>query len=216
MMNSPDVAFDPGSFPGAPSSEAFINQYVPKDDDRGVHAEFYLYPVLQGKKSHDAGREIYEDKEYVRIQVKGNDKMIVERQATEQDLKRFPYQYQQFKKGEQQRRIGTPIARLGLGPSQILSFQSLGVFTIEDMAEVTDTNLSNFGIGARELREKAKGIVSGSAQGEELSKLKEMVEKQSEELAKALNLCTKLTAENERLRAPRRGRPPRVEKPAEG
>jgi hypothetical protein len=60
-----------------------------REDDRGVVANFYLDKVLLGFKSREAGREIYEDREFVSIRVKGQDKMEVVREVTEQDKQRF-------------------------------------------------------------------------------------------------------------------------------
>ena len=37
----------------------------------GVHAEFYLQPVLQGARSHAEGRQVFADKTFVRIRVAG-------------------------------------------------------------------------------------------------------------------------------------------------
>ena len=188
------------------SKEQFLDHYVPKDDDRGVIAEFKVEPVLMGFKSKEANREIYEDREFVRILVKGNDKMEVVAEVTDQHRRRFPFQYERFKAGMAQLKSGTPIDRVpGISPSTVKNYISLNIRTIEDLAEVGDNVLDNLGMGARDNREKAiKYLANGRvANDEAASKVRALEEKVAE--------LTALVESMSAVHAPKpRGRPPKA------
>jgi hypothetical protein len=155
-----------------------IDEMVPKDDDRGVYATFHYEPVLLGFKSKAEGRPIYEDREFVRIIVRGNDKMVVDREATNQDKARFARQYAAFRQGEGQARIGTPLEKVSwISPATVRNYQHLHIYTVEDLAECGDNVLSQMGMGARDLRDKAKSVLSGggSPLAAENAELKDML-----------------------------------------
>lgn len=142
---------------GIPSD---LTSLIPKDDDTGVHATFYVAKVHMGFKSREAGYPIYEDQEFVRILVKGNDKMMVERPATIEDKQRFQYQYAKFKEGESQLKSGTPLTYLpGVSPATAAEFERLNIRTVQDLAEVGDNVLDNLGVGGRTLRDRARAFV---------------------------------------------------------
>jgi hypothetical protein len=190
---SANPEFNPDSFGnGFGSKDAFLSEYNlssdgrQREDDRGVVANFYLDKVLLGFKSREAGREIYEDREFVSIRVKGQDKMEVVREVTDQDKQRFATQYFRFKQGQEQAKVGTPIERLpGMTPSSIHMYKQYNIKTIEDLCEVADSNLQNLGPGARELQRQAQefisnGKVANAALENKFDELSEIVRKQAE------------------------------------
>lgn len=208
-----DEGFNPDFFPSAASSQqAFIKQYVPQDDDTGCVANFEMYSEYKPFKSKEAGREIFEDVLYIRINIRGDNKREVHRPASDADKRRFPFCWQEFQKGEAAAARGTPITKLaGIDPSIARAFQAQNVFTIEDLALVSDNNLQNLGAGAREMRAKAVEFVKSqqgmTAAQEENRQLRELVAKQSEDLAKAMALIER---QNEEIAA--RSRQPQAKK----
>ena len=81
---------------------ADLDEMVPKDDDRGVVAEFFIDKVHMGFKSREAGYPIHEDRPFIRIRVKGNDKTETVREVQEPDKRRFPHQWKAFCEGQTQ------------------------------------------------------------------------------------------------------------------
>jgi hypothetical protein len=150
--------FNPEAFGSSTGSQAsFLKQYVPNDDDEGVIATFFVRDEVMPFLSQQAGKEIKEKKQYVRIVVKGNDKNIVIRPVTDQDKRRFPFAWQQFERGESQSAKGTPLSDLFDSDSEIVPhYHAMNVFTLEDLSQVSDGNLQALGAGARENRLKAK------------------------------------------------------------
>lgn len=188
-----DTGFNPDVFNAPASSmQAFIKQYVPEDDDSGCIASFDVVREYQPFKSKEAGSDIFEDRTYIRINIRGNDKLEVHRPATDADKKRFPFIWQQFQKGEQAAERGTHLSKLsGVDASMIRQLHAKNVYTIEDLAKVDDNNLPNLGAGARELRGRARDFVDNGASGKPNAKLAEMqqqLDQQSRDLAKALEI----------------------------
>ena len=150
--------FSPDIFsPAASSEKAFLKQYVPTDDDEGVLATFVKKLEIMPYLSQQAGKEIKEYKEYVRIVVKGDDKKVVFRPITEQDKRRFPFAWQQYQRGEEGALRGTPLSELFDTESEIVPhYNAMNIFTLEDLAQISDGNMQNLGAGARENRLRAK------------------------------------------------------------
>lgn len=150
--------FNPEAFGSSSGSQAsFLKQYVPTDDDEGVIATFFMRDEIMPFLSEKAGKEIKEKKQYVRIVVKGNDKSISIKPVTDQDKRRFPFAWQQFERGESQSAKGTPLSDLFDAESEIVpAYHAKNVFTLEDLAQVSDGNLQMLGSGARENRLKAR------------------------------------------------------------
>jgi hypothetical protein len=117
-----------------------------------------------GFKSHEAGRPIYEDREYVSIMVKGQDKQVFVREVAEEDRRRFPNAYAAFKKGVEAPTIGTPVEMLGVGPSSVEMMRMKGIRTVEDLAGLSDDGLQGIGLGARDLQAKAKAFLSKNSE----------------------------------------------------
>jgi hypothetical protein len=162
--------FNPEAFGTSGGSQAaFLKQYVPTDDDEGVTATFFVKEEVMPFLSQQQGKEVKEKKQYVRIVVKGNSLNVVIRPVTEQDRRRFPFSWQQFERGEDQSKRGTALQELFDADSEIVPhYHSQNVFTLEDLAQVSDSNLQSLGAGARENRLKAKEYLTkvGTANAE--------------------------------------------------
>lgn len=173
-------------------------------DDKSLVVEFFVGKKLLGAKSQEAGREIYEDREFVKIQIKGQDKQVVVEEVKPFHKQKYPISYNLFQMGKPLPVVGTPIGQLpGVGPSLVHSLQGLQLRTIEDVADLTDENtLSSIGMGARDLVTRAKAFIQKA--------MPKAVALEEENKA----LREQLTAMNERLTAmeqKRKGGRPRKE-----
>lgn len=152
-------------------------------ESTGIYAAFSLEPVEQSFKSKEAGRPIFEDREFVRIVIAGDKNTEVYREATDTDKERFHEPYARFKRGlgEREQIVGTPLSQWPLlKPSQIREFEAINIYTVEQMAALSDTMKQNIGMGANELVAAAKAFI---------------------ESAKNNSVASALAAENERLRS---------------
>lgn len=153
------------------------------NNNPGIFATFYLEPVQQMFKTEQAGRPIFEDREFVKIVIAGDKNSEVHREATPNDMERFHEVYARFKAGMagHDQVVGTPLSAWArLTPSMIREFQALNIFTVEHLSELSDTVKQNIGMGANELVAAAKAYLASATDGA---------------------LAQALASENERLKA---------------
>ncbi|MEF0939629.1 hypothetical protein [Rhizobium sp. BR 362] len=151
-------------------------------ESTGIYAAFTLEPVEQSFKSKEAGRPIFEDREFVRIVIAGDKNTEVFREATDTDKERFHEPYARFKRGlgEREQIVGTPLAQWPLlKPSQIREFEAINIYTVEQMAALSDTMKQNIGMGAHEIVAAAQAFLASAKDG---------------------SVASALAAENERLK----------------
>lgn len=167
----------------------FIRQYMPADDDQGAIGSFEWLQEFKPFLSRQAGHEIYEPVLYIRITIRGNDKLEVHRPATEADKRRFPFSWQEFQRGEDAAARGTALSKLpGIDPGMLRGYHAKNIFTIEDLALVSDANLGNIGLGGRELRKKAidyvENLKATHGASEALARMQSIIDQERERAAK--------------------------------
>lgn len=155
-----------------------------KNPDAALIVEFYMRPVQNNFASTEQGRPIYEDICYVRINVPGVKESQWDMPARSDHQQRFPMQYQHFinKTQGDAREIGTPLAEWPvLTRSQAEEFRAIKFYTVESIANASDSNINNLGmIGGMSpyaLRDKARAFLHAARDSA-------LPQKQAEELAK--------------------------------
>lgn len=130
----------------------------------GLNVRFSVRPVKDEKASVEAGRPIYRDAEYIEIKVPG-DRDSVERPLRDVDRQRFAPAYSAWSKDRAAGGlIGTPLTEWPtISASQVRELEYFNVRTVEQLASVTDANMSNLG-PYLELRRKAQAFLK-AAQG---------------------------------------------------
>ena len=99
--------------------------------DARLYVEFSREPVMHPGKSREAGRAVYEERDFIRIHVPGDKTSVVYRQVTEQDAQRFADRYQKWKAGQQDAVIGTPLTALpGMTPSKVEEYKYFKIVTV--------------------------------------------------------------------------------------
>lgn len=175
-----------------PTSDEAFRPFLPgqqSEDDRMLIPEFFVGKKLMGFLSEKAGRPVYEDREFVRIMIKGQDKQIHVEEVKESHKQRFPIAYHAFLQKKPVPVVGTPIEMMpGVGPSMAHHLKGLNLRAIEDLASVTDENtLQRIGMGARDLVRQAKAwIEKSTGQAIALAEEKSRLERENEELRKQL------------------------------
>lgn len=162
------------------------NLRVQHGTDAGLYVQFYMEAIKDEESSEKQGRQIFVDREFIKIIPVGDKNTVVCRPVNLKDdgvmppdNVRWPSQYAAFKNQQIQVNEGTPVEELPwLSKSQAMMFKSVNVHTVEQLAAVSDTNLSNLGMGARELREKAVNFIANANGGAGVGKL----EKENKEL----------------------------------
>lgn len=124
--------------------------------DSKLYVQFYTRPMIQVGESRIADRPIYRDITHVRILTPGDKLSIIDRVASDDDVKRFPEHYGKFKAGQGQEVVGT---RLEVVPwisrSKVEEYKYFEIHTVEQLASASDSVGQKFQ-GFNSDREKAK------------------------------------------------------------
>lgn len=141
------------------------NYHVQHGTDAGLFVQFYLEAVQDEEESAKLGRPVYKDREFIKIIPVGDKNTVICEPVTEEYKVRWPSQYAAFKNQQAQPQEGTPLEYWPpLTKSQVMTFKAANVHTVEQLANVSDANLFNLGMGAREIRQKAISYIK-SAEG---------------------------------------------------
>lgn len=133
---------------------------------------FYRDKAENGFKSAQAGHAVYDDVEMVEIIIPGQNQSIATERVKAEHKARWPTQYAAWKAGLEVAQEGSPLEFWPpLTPAQVANMKALNVHTVEQLAAVDDTALTRMGMGARDLREKAKAWLENAKGGESVSKL---------------------------------------------
>lgn len=162
-------------------------QQAPTGQD---HAEFYKRPKQNEEKTKLEGRPIFDLVEYVRIMVPGDKWNIVDRPARDEDRRRYAHLYRAFKADEAQQPSGTPLSAWGgLRPERVEEYTFRKARTVEQLADMTDSNLQDMGAGATAERQRARDYVEQAKGNAPIVKMRSELEerdKRIEVMEKAL------------------------------
>lgn len=145
--------------------------------DKNLRVEFYAGVRQNEIKSAEAGRPIFDDADFVRINIPGDVKSSYVARVTAEHKMRFPMQWQAYLIGASQDQQGIPLEKLpGMSLSLAASLRASNITTIEQLATLSDSLATGLH-GINELRRKAQAMVA-------LAKGNEAKEFVNEELAK--------------------------------
>lgn len=134
--------------------------------DSSMLCIFYKRAVHSEVKSAQAGRPIYEDMDYVRIQQPGETTQVVDRPARDDDKRRWPAQWQAYASGKDQVAEGTPLGLLfPRHPSAIAMLQALGIMTVEHLANASATAIASIGMHGQDYVNYAQKYINGASSG---------------------------------------------------
>jgi hypothetical protein len=118
---------------------------------------FFTEAVRMDFKSKQAGRDIFEDREFVRILIPGDRRSAPVEPVNDEHKKRWPREYEAFKAGQDAPLEGTPLADWPqISRARVEELAFFHIRTVEQLAAVNDVQLQQLGMGARELRERAR------------------------------------------------------------
>lgn len=152
--------------------------------DERLFVQFYTRAVLHGAESEAAGRPVHKPIPYVKIMQPG-ERDVTERPAHDGDRARFPKQWQAYKDGLEQQPDGTPLDTLfPAQPEIVADYRAMRVFTVEQLATLSDTQLQNLGMGARDRQTKARNFLEAAGKMKAGHALQTELGKRDDEIAK--------------------------------
>lgn len=153
--------------------------------DHTLDITFYKRAVRNESKSLEAGRPIFEEQDFIKIVKPGDTTYQINTPMHEGLMKRpvLKDKYELWLSKNINTVVGTPLTEWSaLGPSQIAEFTSLGVKTVEQLADMPD-NLAQKFMGSQQIRAQAKAFLAASKDNSHAEKLATELEKRDSEIA---------------------------------
>jgi hypothetical protein len=155
--------------------------------DSLLSVTFYKRSRKQEDASIEAGRPIYKEFDFVRINVPGDSLNEIDTYAMEEHKTRFPVQWARYQNqiGDHQDIVGTPLEQwTQISRSQADELRGLKFVTVESIANASDLQIQKIGMAAGmnpyAFRDKAKAFLNlanqvgeSNQREEELSKLRQ-------------------------------------------
>ena len=197
-------------FAGASIQKKGSEIVVSHGNDSGLLVQFYLEAELQGAESEKMGRSIYRDVPYIWIRFPGDRNRETRRRVRPigagNDTERFPSQWASFQNKQEIPQEGTAIEEWGpISKSMALNYRGINIHTVEHLAAVPDSILSQMGHGARDLRDKAIAWLKASEGDAELLALQKKTTDQEADIEMLKQQIAELA--NAAVEKPKRGRP---------
>jgi len=156
--------------------------YSTQVDTNKLPAVFKIVPVRMGALSEAAGRDVWEDREYIEIYLPGG-KTVISKEPTEEEKRMYAMEYKAFKDGLEGVHEGTSIEILPrISPAQIENLKSLKIFTVENLCNYPDGRIGDLGMGGRELQTRAKEYLKAADSGKYVLELKNQLAAQQEQI----------------------------------
>lgn len=164
--------------------DPFDDPPPPDAPKRPAIPRFYVLPVQLEFASSEAGRPIFEDREFVDIIIPGDRRAMAHHPVNDEHRNRWPKEYAAFKAGKEAPLEGTPLLQWpGMTRSRVEELAYFHIRTVEELALVNDHQLQNLGMGARQEREKAKLFLEAARTGSApLEKMIRRIEEQAREI----------------------------------
>lgn len=122
--------------------QSFLNN---EGSERGVFAKFFDKYVKTGSILEN-GLPEFKVETWIEIRIV-NDQDTSNRKAESDDIRRFPREYAFYQTKKEKVKDGTPLAMFAfLRPDQIEGCEMRGVFTVENLAALTDEQAKSLGL----------------------------------------------------------------------
>jgi hypothetical protein len=148
-----------------------------------LYVSFYMDALEFKSESEKAGRPVFKDVPFIKILVPGDTTNIIERKATKDDELKFPKAWARFQAQESEVIEGMPLEQWPQVTRSLLKeLKYFEVHTVEQLAGLSDGQISKLGMGFTEYRNKARaflaaaaGTADSTAQAAENQRLKDMI-----------------------------------------
>jgi hypothetical protein len=164
------------------------------EGDKRLMVTFHRGFELNEAKSAEAGRQVHDDVDLITIRFPGQrDNMVAKVDYGYQQ--RFPTQWAQYKANKEQLGSGTQLSEVPwLTPAQIADLHAANIRTVEQLANVPDSNGHAF-MGFQGLKQRAQAFLDTAAGNAPALKLQAELERRDAELAELRAIVTRLVDE---------------------
>jgi hypothetical protein len=163
-------------------------------DDK-LFVEFMREPVLHPGKSREAGRAIYEERDFVRIHVPGDKTTVCVEPMHEINVFRFKSRYEKWKAGQAEAVSGTPLSALpGMSPAKVEEYKFFKVVTIEQLAEANDQMGQKF-MSFQGDKQRAKAFIEATKGNAPIEHMNTELQKRDAEIENLKSMVEALQAQ---------------------
>lgn len=125
------------------------------------YVKFYRQWVRNNFKSKEQGIEVGDHQDFIIIICPGQPKSEVRRKATDTDKSQYRQEWAAYQEGKEYQMSGTPIEMLpGLASGMADALKAIYIYTIEQMAELSDLSLQKVGMGGNDIRQRCQAYLS--------------------------------------------------------
>lgn len=181
-----DVSSIPQEFSPLNTLDGGDNSQLYEKDDK-LFVKFHTQAVLHPAKSTQAGRPIYDDVDMITIRTPGSQLTSIV-SPVKYYMDRFGDKYRLWKSSQAEAASGTPLENfpfLFTKPSMIAELKYRNIFTVEQLAELSDTGKQSI-MGGHELCKRAADWIAKTAddaEDAEKEELKAKLAKMEEQMA---------------------------------
>lgn len=162
-------------------------------DDR-LYVEFMREPVLHPGKSREAGRAVFEERDFVRIHVPGDKLTVVVEPMHDLNMQRFRTRYEKWKSGQAEAVTGTPLSALpGMTPAKVEEYKFFKIVTIEQLADANDQLGQKF-MSFNSDKQRAKSFIEATKGNAPIEKMNEELSKRDAEIENLKSMVEALQA----------------------
>jgi len=145
--------------------------------------EFFTEAIEMTFQSKKEGRPIFKEIPWVKILNPGDNTTVIERPATNRDREKYPNAWARYENAVRGDAVGTPLEKWQLiNKAMLREAQYYHINTVEQLAAISDANVSKMGMGFQDLRRKAQAYLAAAA-GEAVADQVERVKRLEAELA---------------------------------
>ena len=153
------------------------------EDDKNLAVKFFKKEVKNNFKSKETGKPVFDRQDFISIIIPGNRAETRERKVVESDKERFAPIWEKYLKNEEIRQDGIMLEMLpGLDEARTALCKDLNIITIEQLAALNETGITNLGYGARDLVAQAKKYLEGTGAVPKLEQELREVKEENEQL----------------------------------
>jgi hypothetical protein len=155
--------------------------------DSRLYVEFYSKPVQNEFKTKVEGRPIFDDMDFVKIYVPGDNTTVIDTFARDDHKARFPLHWAHYQNTHgENKETGTPLSAWSiLAASQVEELRALKFFTVESIATASDAQLQRIGMiagmGPTAFRERAQRYLHAAKDEGFVSQVSEKAKQLEEE-----------------------------------
>jgi hypothetical protein len=160
-----------------------------------LNIRFYQDKYLMGYASEQAGHPVYEDRDFIEINIPGDMNNVIQRPVTDKDKQQWAAAFGRYKEGLEPSVDGVPLeAWARLTPAQVANYKALGVKTVENVAGMSDQVCNKVAMGAMADRTAAKAYLESAKDGALAQKQALVIERQDQTIADLQRQINELAA----------------------